>query len=448
MKVTQYSTNKYGEFTEYEIKKALFMGGPTSAEKIASHKNTGVWGFGVAITGASCYNLAKMESSQRRAFLENIYGKDGLNLSVGRLTIGASDYSAELYTYDDVENDTELKHFSVERDMEYIVPMIKEIIEINPNIRLFASPWTPPGWMKTGGSSCGGHMRDSFVECYAEYFVKYLKAYKELGINIAAVTAQNEPETQQFGNMPACIWNPETEVKFAAALRRKLNENGMDTEIWINDHSFAYQERSVWQLETFKDFRKDVNAFAFHYYDGGVEETEFLTEKYPELKLHFTEGGPRLYDHYDSDWCKWTMQMCKALNCGYKSFTGWNLMLDETGGPNIGPFFCGGLATLNRATHELSYSGQYKAFRHIAPFINEESVICPLTFPKDNMHMFVYPNTGKPLVGSSIENPDGTECLVLVNSNDHKSQVQYKKNGEYYYIELLPDTVSTVVFEK
>lgn len=448
MKVTQYSTNKYGEFTAYEVKKALYMGGPTLAEKVSSVKSTGFWGFGVAITGASCYNLSKMEKAQRRAFLESIYGKEGLNLSVGRLSIGSSDYSAELYTYDDVDGDTALERFSIERDMEYIVPMIKEIIEINPNIRLFASPWTPPGWMKTGGSTCGGHMRDCFAECYAEYFVKFLKAYRDAGIKIVAVTPQNEPETQQFGKMPACVWNPETEVKFAMALRKKLDENGMDTEIWINDHSFAYQERSDWQLQTFDGFRESVNAFAFHYYDGGVEETAYLADKYPELKLHFTEGGPRLYDHYDNDWCKWTMQMCKVLNNCYKSFTGWNLMLDETGGPNIGPFFCGGLATLNRATHELSYSGQYKAFRHVAPFINEKSVISPLAFPKNNMPMFCYPNTGKPYVGCSVENPDGTECLILVNANDSKAQIQYKKDGDYYYFELMPDTVATVVFEK
>ena len=449
MKVIQYNTNKYGEFVSYEVKKALYMAGPSVAKKVEAYKNTGFWGFGVAITGASCYNLWKMDKEARTAFLKDIYGKDGLNLSVARISIGASDYSAELYTYDDECGDTSLTHFSIERDLEYIIPVIKEIIAINPQIRIFASPWTPPGWMKAGGSACGGHMRDSFVECYAEYFVKFLKAYKEHGIDIVAVTPQNEPETQQFGKMPACIWNPETEVHFVSALKKLLDKEGLDTQIWICDHSFGYCYRVEWQMKTFENFKNDIGGFAFHYYDGGIEETAYLADEYPNLKLHFTEGGPRLYDHYDNDWCKWSTMMLKTLNNRYSSFTGWNLLLDETGGPNIGPFFCGGLATMDRQTKEIiNYSGQYKAFKHIAPFVKESSVIYPLDFPKDNRAMFSYPNTGKPFEGCAIENEDGSECLVLVNPNGEKAQIQYEKDGDYYYFEVLPDTVATVVFSK
>ena len=121
MKVIQYNTNKYGEFVSYEVKKALYMAGPSVAKKVASYKNTGFQGFGVAITGASCYNLWKMDKEARTAFLKDIYGKDGLNLSVARISIGASDYSAELYTYDDECGDTSLSCFSVERDLEYIL---------------------------------------------------------------------------------------------------------------------------------------------------------------------------------------------------------------------------------------------------------------------------------------------------------------------------------------
>ena len=127
MKVIQYSTNKYGENIPAPLKEALYMGGPAIAKVADGKKNSGFLGFGVAITGSSCYNLAKMEASERRALLEQIYGKDGLGLSVARLTIGSSDYSAELYSYDDVDGDEALEHFSVARDEEYVIPMIKEI---------------------------------------------------------------------------------------------------------------------------------------------------------------------------------------------------------------------------------------------------------------------------------------------------------------------------------
>ena len=447
MKATQYSTNKYGEFIPYTLKPALYMGGSYTAQKCSQSENTNFMGFGVAITGSSCYNLSKMPKSERRQLLEHIYGKNGLGLSIGRLSIGSSDYSAELYTYDDTENDIELKDFSIERDMEYIIPIIKEIIEINPEIKLFASPWTPPGWMKTGGSSCGGHMRKKYISCYADYFVKYLKAYKENGIDIIAVTPQNEPETHQNGAMPACIWNPETEAEFISILRQKLTENKLNTQIWMHDHNFAHSDKVEWLLREFESLKNECNGVAFHYYSGNIEQTRYIKDMYPSLNLHFTEGGPRLYDHYSDDWCKWAIMMCKTLNNMYSSFTGWNLMLDETGGPNIGPFFCGGLVTLNKITNELSYSGQYKAFKHFSPFINENSSIYPITFIKNNFQMFGYPNTGKLLEGTLIENPDGKKYLILVNPNESKAQVQYFCGDKWWYIELLPETVSTVCFD-
>lgn len=180
-----------------------------------------------------------MSEENRDKLLCDIYGIDGLNLSVGRLSIGSSDYSADVYSYCDKENDIELESFSIERDKEYIIPMIKEILKHNPNMKLFASPWSPPGWMKTEGSMCGGYMKWEYIDCYADYIIKYLQAYKEEGIEISAITPQNEPETQQVGHMPACIWHPDFEVKFVEVLRKKMTALGMDTEIWLFDHNFS-----------------------------------------------------------------------------------------------------------------------------------------------------------------------------------------------------------------
>ncbi len=448
MRVTQYSTNRYGEFSAFEVKPALRMSGVKTAQKIKETQRNDFLGFGVAVTGSSCYNLSRMPADERRAFLEYVYGKDGLGLSVGRLTIGSSDYSAELYSYDDVENDVELTHFSIARDEEYIIPMIKQILSVNPDLKLFASPWSPPGWMKTGGSMCGGYMREEYVGCYARYIAKYLLAYREHGIRIAAVTPQNEAETQQKGRMPACIWHPDIESKFILALRDEFCRQGLDTEIWMYDHNFNGCLRVDWCLSQHPGLKDACDGIAFHYYEGTIEQTAFLKEKYPDLRLHFTEGGPRLFDHYADDWCKWGIMMAKTLNCGYSSFTGWNLMLDETGGPNIGPFFCGGLATRNRELGELSYSGQCKAFRHFSPVISRDCTVTPLEFAPAGDVMSQYPNGKKALVGTAVEKPDGTTVLLLVNPNEEKAQVQYCNGGIWWYMELLPDTVATVVFEK
>ncbi|MBQ8850733.1 MAG: hypothetical protein IJ011_10410 [Clostridia bacterium] len=416
---------------------------------VADEVNTDFKGFGVAITGASCYELSLMDKSERKELLKNIYSKDGLGLSIGRLSIGSSDYSAELYSYDDVPFDRELKHFSVKRDERYIIPMIKEILEVNPELYLFASPWSPPGWMKTEGMMCGGYMREEFIDCYADYIIKFIKAYETYGIKISAITPQNEPNTQQTRRMPACIWHPEIEAKFVKVLRRKLDENGMDTRIWLFDHSFYGTSRVLWQLDNVKDLAECCDSVAFHYYAGYIEETKAVTERYPKLKLQFTEGGPRLTDHYDTDWCKWGIMMSEALACGYNSFTGWNLMLNEMGGPNIGPFWCGGLVTRNGVTGELAFSGQYKAFSHIAPYINKSSEIRALSVGNYfGQPIYQYPKRKEAPVGFVIDNHDGRTVAVVINPNAEKYQTQIVLDGTMWYAELMPESISTLIIEE
>lgn len=448
MKAKIFTTNEYGEHLEKKVFGGVALSGAKTVAKNDNAPNTDFLGFGVAITGSSCYNLSLMDAEERHKVLCDLYSKEGLGFNIGRLSIGSSDYSAEIYSYADTEDDTELKDFSIDRDKEYIIPIIKEILEINPDIKLFSSPWSPPGWMKTGRSLGGGYMRREYIDCYADYFVKYIKAYKEQGIDIYAVTPQNEPETQQNGKMPACIWHPDIECEFIAVLRKKFDQNGVKTKIWGYDHNFAGTDRVLWCLDEHPEMAQTCDGIAFHYYDGAIEQTAVIKEKYPTLSLHFSEGGPRLYDNYATDWCKWTLMMIKALNNSYSSFTGWNLMLDETGGPNVGPFFCGGLITRNSLSGELSYSGQYKAFKHLSPFIRPDSRVYPLDISGQGDCIFQY--SGKKDYcpeGCVIEDSDGIETLILVNPSEVKAQLQYFKDDKWWYIELLPKTSATVIFK-
>ena len=413
-------------------------------------------GFGVALTGSSCYLLNQMDPQSRTVLLEDIFSPQRLNLSVARLSIGASDYSAELYSYDDVPFDTTLTNFSIAKDEEYIIPMIKQILQVRPDLYLFSSPWSPPGWMKTGDDMCGGYMRRQYVECYADYFVKYLQAYAAHGIHIRAVTPQNEPNSDQGGRMPACIWHPEIEAAFIKCLRKKLAEAGLDVQIWIHDHNFAGEAQVRWQFKTIEGLKEACGGAAFHYYNDYIEKTLTLKREYPELDLHFTEGGPRLYNNYGTDWCKWMLQILGALRCGYKSFTGWNLMLDENGWPNIGPFSCGGLVTRHSITGQLSYSGQYRAFAHIAKYITPQSRIFPLQpeLPAYNaLHKFPKAQT-LPAEGVLIDNNDGHPVLIMVNPErgpigttmTEGRRTQVLVNDQWWYIELLPESVTTIIF--
>ena len=221
----------------------------------------------------------------------------------------------------------------------------------------------------------------------------------------------------------------------------------MDTEIWLYDHCFSGWKRVLYQLRQNPDLIKDCNAIAFHYYEGSVGMIDKIKAEYPNIKWNFTEGGPRLYDHYDSDWCKWSIMMAKALNRGCDTFTGWNLILDECGGPNIGPFFCGGLATLDSHTGALTYSGQYKAFQHFSKFIKRGAKIYPVTVDNCDVSMFSFPKSSMAVEGTAAVNTDGSHVLVLANANAEKTQAQYFYDGKWWYIEIMPNTVATMIFE-
>lgn len=449
MKGTMLFTDKDHAFSSREVFPALPVPGAKTLNPIAE-ETTGFLGFGVAITPSSCYELSLMDLPQRQALLQHLYGKDGLGLSVGRLCIGSSDYSPELYSYDDVPFDTELTHFSIERDEAYVIPMIKEILKINPDLYLFASPWSPPGWMKTGGHMCGGYMREQFVDCYADYILKFIEAYAAHGIRISAITPQNEPNNQQKYKMPACVWHPETEAKFIRCLRQKCKQRHIDLKIWMYDQNFMDIPRVLWTLDNCEGVAEDCDGVAFHYYDGTVEGTKEVQQHYPRLELHFTEGGPRLNDHYDTDWCKWGIIICKALSTGYRSFTGWNLMLDECGGPNIGPFLrtCGGLVTRDSRSGELSYSGQYKAFSHIAPYITPNSKIFPIRQAAyDGWQVSKFPKYTYAVEGILIDNGDGKKVAILINPNSSGLQTQLQLDGTSWYLELLADSISTLILE-
>ena len=449
MKVTQYMTVGDVHLRPFALSPmGTEMSGIYTLRLTGEKRKEEIMGFGVALTGSSCYHLNSMEPEKRRAFLKEIYGKDGLGLSIGRVTIASSDYSAELYSYDDVEGDTALEHFSIKRDEAYILPMIKEVLTIKPDLYLYGAPWSPPGWMKSGGSLCGGFMRDQYVDCYADYFVKFLKAYGEHGVHLRAVTPQNEPEAGTKGKYASAIWSPDTEAKFILSLHDKLKAAGLDTAIWMFDHNFDGWHRIAWQLKEYPELLEKTNTVAFHYYLHAVEQIERLRELYPQLNFQFTEGGPRLYDHYATDFCKWGVMISRAMNHGMRSLCGWNLMLDEFGGPNLGPHFCGGLATKNSQTGEITYSGQYKALRHFSRFVRPGARVVKSELLGDGQCMFTFPNMGLPTEGCVMENPDGSIVCVLTNPNKEKRQVQVFVEGCWWYCEMLPESVSTIVFEK
>jgi glucosylceramidase len=327
-----------------------------------------ILGFGGAFTDATCFLFSRMEPAPRRQLMEELLGARGLGLSVGRTCIGSSDYSRNAYSYDDApEADPELKHFSLDHDRAYILPMLREARQVNPELFLFSAPWSPPGWMKSSNTLLGGTMRKQYLEAYAQYFVKFLEGYRAEGVPISAVTTQNESDTNQDGNMPACLWGQEYEMGFVRDhLGPALRRARLDTKIWLLDHNYDLWGRVLDELSN-PATAAFVDGVAWHGYVGTPDAMTRVHNAFPDKGAYWTEGGPDYTDPaYATDWAKWSSTYSGILRNWARTIVAWNLVLDEKGQPNIGPFNCGGLVTLDSKSGVISRSGMYWAFAHYA----------------------------------------------------------------------------------
>ena len=390
-------------------------------------------GFGCAYTDASCFLLSSMPGETRQRFLTETFSPQQMNLNVGRTTIGASDYSRDVYNYDDVAGDTELKNFSIAHDEAYVLPMLREMRRLNPELFLLSTPWSPPGWMKTYGSMLGGWMTNKYLDPYAHYFSRFLEAYRKAGVEINAVTSQNELETDQSGSMPATYWPPELESDFIrdhlGPLLRRQNDK---TQIWLLDHNYNLWKRVRWQMKD-PELRKYVSGVAWHGYLGTPDMMSRLHEAEPQLPFYWTEGGPDYTDpKYAYDWTRWGTAFTSAINNWCRCLITWNLMLNERGEPNIGPFSCGGLVTLRGAT-DLQYSGQYWALRHFSQHVRRDAV-------RIGSH-----SDASELSHVAFRNSDGSFALVLTNTGDERA-LRLTSGSSHAEVPLEKNSMTTLIW--
>lgn len=412
--------------------------GASSSETITldpEKKFQPILGFGAAFTDASCYMFSQLSSETRGKLFHELFHPDEMGLNVCRTCIGASDYSTELYGFDEGEPDPELKRFSIDHDRPYFLPALRQARQANPDLFLFSSPWSPPGWMKAGGSMLGGSMRKKYFRSYANHFLKFLQAYAAEGVTIQAVTSQNEVDTDQDGRMPACLWGQEYEIEFVKDhLGPVLKANNMPTKIWLLDHNYNLWGRVVCELED-PDLRKYTSSVAWHGYVGGAEMMSRVHEAYPDTEMHWTEGGPDINSpRYATDWSDWGKIFTEALRNWCQSLTGWNLALDEKGRPNIGPFPCGGLVTIHSQTKEITRSGQYWAFAHFSRLIRRGA------------HRFDSQSMATQLNHVACENSDGQKILVVTNEAAARS-VGLQMGSWAADLPLAADSITTLAWK-
>jgi len=327
--------------------------------------------FGAAFTDASCFLFSQLAPDARSRLLTEYFGPDGLRFNVCRTCIGSSDYSRDVYSFDDSPTpDPTLSHFSIDHDKAYILPSLRDARKVNPDLFLFSTPWSPPGWMKANNSMLGGSMQKKYFESYAQYFIQFLQGYASEGVKIDAITVQNELDAGQEGNMPACIWGQEYEMDFVKLhLGPAFQKSSPATRIWILDHNYNLWGRAVDELED-RDVWKYVDGVAWHGYVGEPSGMTRVHDAFPDKHMYWTEGGPDYRDSdYLTDWAKWSAMYAGIVRNWARCIVGWNLALDEKGRPNIGPFSCGGLVTIDSKTKEITRSGQYWGFAHYSKVV-------------------------------------------------------------------------------
>jgi len=394
-----------------------------------------ILGFGAAFTDAACYVLHQLPENDRDRLLRELFHPDQLGLSVCRLCIGSSDYARSMYSFDEGEPDPELSRFSIAHDRDYILPVLRQARQINSNLFLFGSPWSPPGWMKDNNSMLGGTLRRRCLGAYANYIVKFLQGYAAEGVSIDAISPQNEVDTDQDSRMPACLLPQEIEVEYVGKhLGPAIEAAGLKTQIWLVDHNYNLWGRAICELDDEK-VCKYTKSIAWHGYLGKPEWVQKVFAAHPEAEMYWTEGGPDITDPgYAKDWAKWSKTFCEILKNGLRCIIGWNLALDENGKPNIGPFPCGGVVTIHSQTGEVTRSGQYWALAHYSrAFRRSSTVIQSDGEIKDVCHV-------------AVENPDGTHAAVLTNSGTERRTVWLKQGKNALEVLLAPDSVTTLAW--
>jgi glucosylceramidase len=408
-------------------------GGTASIEVDPSRTFQNILGFGGAFTDSSCFLFNQMSSVARHQLLHELFSSDGMNLSVARTCIGSSDYSLATYTFDDTQApDPGLTHFDIEHDRAYILPTLREAVSIQPDLFFFSTPWSPPAWMKTGDSLLGGSMRKHYFDSYAQYFIKFIEAYKAAGINIRAVTIQNEVDTDQDGAMPATLWGQEYEAGFIKSfLGPALSSASLDTKIWLLDHNFNLWGR-VMDLLNDPDVYRFVDGVAWHAYAGEPDAMTRVHDAFPSKSAYFTEYGPFVTDaDYLTGWAKWSASYAQIFRNWARCAVAWNLLLNEKGGPNLGPFTCGGVVTIESKTQQLTRSGQYWALAHYSKTVQRGARVIASSSSLPGVEHVAFAN------------PDGTFVLVVTNQGKDRD-IQCKVQGKFLGISLPADSVLTI----
>jgi glucosylceramidase len=343
--------------------------------------------------------------------------------------------SDRVFSYDDLkpgETDPGMKHFSIDPEKKDLIPVLREIIIINPEIRILGSPWSPPVWMKTNGKSKGGSLKPQFYDAYALYFVKYLNSMKAEGIRLDAITIQNEP--LHPGNNPSMYMPAAEEAAFIKkSLGPAFKKAGLDTRIIIYDHNPLHYE---YPLEVLKDAdaAQYIDGTAFHMYEGSVDDIAKIHNAYPAKNLYFTEqwvGAPGIFP----DELRWHVKtlLIGAVRNWCRNVIEWNLAADPKQDPHTagGCTECLGAVTIDG--NNVVRNPAYYIIAHASKFVEPGSVRISSNIPE-----------GLPNV--AFKTPEGRMVMIILNDSDKVQRFRIRYLDRFAIPTLNPGAVATVVW--
>jgi glucosylceramidase len=388
-----------------------------------------VLGLGSSLEHSTCYNLSLLPANQRERVIESLVHPDrGLGMSLMRICIGTSDFApGPFYTYDDLpagQEDPTLERFSIERDREYVLPVLQAARRLNPRLRFFAAPWTPPPWMKTNGRYGGGSLRRECYPYFAEYLARFIEAYHREGIEIHALTVQNEPE---FGPAayPSCLWTAEQQRDFIRDhLGPLFRARQIKTLIWVFDHNF---NNPGFPAKILRDPRaaQYIDGSAFHLYEVKPGAMSRLHREFPDKHIYFTEGS--VYG------APGAAEIISYFRNGSRSYNAWVTMIDHQGKPNVSGFHdCDPtIIVLNRDKLQPEYRADYYIYGQFMKFI-----------PAGALRIATSECTG-PASNVAFKNPDGSRVLVVANAGPKPREFAVSWNDSVFTAALPAKSVAT-----
>lgn len=397
-------------------------------------------GFGYALTGGSAQHMIRMDAAKRAALVKELFATDGKNIGVSylRVSIGASDLNDHVFTYDDLpagQTDPEMAKFSLDEDRANVIPVLKEILKVNPKIKILGSPWTAPSWMKTSNNPKGGKLKPEYYPAYARYFVKYVQGMKAEGIRIDAITVQNEPLNEK--NTPSLLMLAVDEGDFIKNhLGPAFRAAGIDTKIVLYDHNCDVPEYATSILSD-PEAAKYVDGSGFHLYGGRIEAMSRVHDAQPGKNLYFTEqmvtgsvetrpsvnvGNPvrRLVVGATRNWSRNVLL--------------WNLAADPQNRPhtdNGGCGTCQGAITIDGSN--VSRNVAYYAIAHASKFVRPGSVRI------DSTASDTLPNV-------AFKTPNGKKVLIVVNGAQTPQTFNIRQRGKLAAATLSAGAVATYVW--